>query len=214
MKSKFCVLFGLDEVLIDTESQYNTIWKHLGDKYGAETGNIEMIVSEKSLHTILTKYFSHLSNEEKQELTKNLKAEEAQFRFHEVKGVGSFIKNLKDNGVKIGLVTNLTQSQLQKVFEETQFDKKMDTIVSVEIIEKFHSKMNPFQLAAKELGYEASECFVFENSLNAIETAHLSGMKVIALAGAHPKGELKNNTVKVINDFSGFTFDKLKELAK
>jgi hypothetical protein len=61
------------------KAAYNQIWKHLADKYDSEGSSVEEILNEKSLHSILTRYFSHLSETEKQNLTNELRdAEEKQ----------------------------------------------------------------------------------------------------------------------------------------
>ncbi|HMM04426.1 MAG: HAD family hydrolase [Dysgonomonas sp.] len=212
MKDKFCVLFGLDGVLIDSESQNKSIWKYLGDKYGSETANPEQVVNGKSLHDILTKYFSHLSEDERHRLINELKAHEANLKIHEVKGLKQFIENLKKNGIKIGLVTNSSQTKLDNVFKQTDLNSTMDTIVSIENLSKFKSSISGFELAAKELGFEPKDCFVFENSLNTIETAHLNGMKVIALKGSLLKEALLHNTIKIISDFTEISFEELSRL--
>ncbi|GHT73860.1 hypothetical protein AGMMS50262_05710 [Bacteroidia bacterium] len=51
---------------------YAQIWKHLADKYDSEGAAVEKILEEKSLHVILTRYFSHLSETEKTSLTNEL----------------------------------------------------------------------------------------------------------------------------------------------
>ncbi|MDR0863591.1 MAG: hypothetical protein LBO74_01505 [Candidatus Symbiothrix sp.] len=58
------------------KAAYNQIWKHLADKYDSEGNSVEDIVNEKSLHIILTRYFSHLSETEKQNLINELRAAE------------------------------------------------------------------------------------------------------------------------------------------
>lgn len=52
--------------------KYRQIWKHLADKYDSEGSSVEDIVEEKSLHIILTRYFSHLSETEKRNLENEL----------------------------------------------------------------------------------------------------------------------------------------------
>ena len=212
MKDQFCVLFGLDGVLIDSESQNKIIWKYIADKYGSETANMEQAVNEKSMHDILSKYFSHLSEEEKHKLVNELKAHEANLRIHEIKGLKHFIEDLKKNGIKIGLVTNSSQTKLDNVFKQTDLNSTMDTIVSIENLSKFKSSISGFELAAKELGFEPKDCFVFESSLSAIETAHLNGMKVLALKGSLPKETLLHNTIKIISDFTEISLEELKKL--
>jgi hypothetical protein len=55
---------------------YAKIWQHLADKYNSESVSAEEILKEKSLHLILTRYFSHLSEAEKTNLTNELRAME------------------------------------------------------------------------------------------------------------------------------------------
>jgi hypothetical protein len=55
---------------------YTKIWKHLADKYDSEGASIEEIMNEKTLHTVLTRYFSHLSDTEKQSLLNELRDSE------------------------------------------------------------------------------------------------------------------------------------------
>jgi hypothetical protein len=52
---------------------YTKIWKHLADKYDSEGASVEEILNEKSLHTALTRYFSHLSETERESLTNELR---------------------------------------------------------------------------------------------------------------------------------------------
>jgi hypothetical protein len=51
---------------------YTKIWKHLADKYDSEGVSTAEFMNEKSLHIILTRYFSHLSETEKQNLLNEL----------------------------------------------------------------------------------------------------------------------------------------------
>jgi len=60
-------------------SSYEQIWKHLADKYDSEGASVEKILEEKSLHVILTRYFSHLSETEKNNLTSELREKEDKF---------------------------------------------------------------------------------------------------------------------------------------
>jgi hypothetical protein len=54
-------------------AKYAQIWKHLADKYDSEGSSVEEILNEKSLHTVLTRYFSHLSQAEQQNLVNELR---------------------------------------------------------------------------------------------------------------------------------------------
>ncbi|MDR1652120.1 MAG: glycoside hydrolase family 5 protein [Prevotellaceae bacterium] len=60
-----------------TKEFYLATWKHLADKYDSEGSSIEEIMNEKTVHTVLTRYFSHLSETEKQNLLNDLRQREA-----------------------------------------------------------------------------------------------------------------------------------------
>ena len=65
------------------KESYKQIWKHLADKYDAESASVEKILEEKTLHSILTRYFSHLSEAEKLSLTNELHEQEKKVGIHE-----------------------------------------------------------------------------------------------------------------------------------
>ncbi|MDR0834102.1 MAG: hypothetical protein LBN93_07985 [Candidatus Symbiothrix sp.] len=55
---------------------YRAIWTHLADKYGSEGSSVSEILNESSVHVVLTRYFSGLSDAEKKSLTDELKVYE------------------------------------------------------------------------------------------------------------------------------------------
>ncbi|MDR1680029.1 MAG: hypothetical protein LBR81_09700 [Prevotellaceae bacterium] len=55
-----------------TNESYAKIWKHLADKYNSDSASVEDILKEKSLHLILNRYFSELSEAEKNSLIDEL----------------------------------------------------------------------------------------------------------------------------------------------
>ncbi|GHT18946.1 hypothetical protein FACS189429_6110 [Bacteroidia bacterium] len=60
-----------------TKEFYEKTWKHLADKYDSEGSSVAEIMNEKTIHTVLTRYFSHLSETEKQSLLNELREQEA-----------------------------------------------------------------------------------------------------------------------------------------
>ena len=51
---------------------------------------------------------------------------------------------------------------------------------------------DPFLLAAKELGYDAKNCVVFEDSPSGIRAGVASGATVIALCTSHERQKIEN----------------------
>lgn len=212
MESKYCVLFAMGDVLVDTGVQYRAIWKHIGDKYGAETDYLEDAVKEKNIHLILAKYFSHLTESEKQNLVNELQDAEAKMPLQEIPGATKFLKELKDNGIKTGLVTSFNKKQTDAIFKQTTFKGLLDTVVTSDDVSKTKPNPEGFLKAANNLGYEPKDSFVFEDSFTGIEAAKKAGMRVVALSTTNLPQALKNVASKVIPDFTDFSVSDLNEL--
>ena len=64
MEKEICVLFDMDGVVLDTESQYDKFWKHMGDRYNVGIPNFEKVIKGTTLPNIIKKYFSDLTQDE------------------------------------------------------------------------------------------------------------------------------------------------------
>lgn len=209
MENNICVLFDMDGVMIDTEPQYDVFWKHAGDKYNTGIANFEKVIKGTTLPNILKKYFSHLAQEELNNLSDSLDKFEANMNFEEIPGSVKFVKELKAKGIKVGLVTSSTDTKLIAVNKAKQFDQLFDTVVSAARVTE--GKPNPrcFLLAAEDLGVTPKDCIVFEDSFAGIEAGIAAGMKVIGLATTNPEESLKDKCCMVIPDFKNFSVEDL-----
>lgn len=211
MENNICVLFDMDGVLLDTEVQYNVIWKHIGDKYNSGIANFENVIKGTTLPNILEKYFSHLSENERNSLIKELYDFEHNMDYkREIKGAFKFIDELKKKGIKVGMVTSSNDDKLASVYIQNDIRKIFDTIVSANRITKGKPDPMCFLLAAEDLGCKPENCFVFEDSLAGIEAGKRANMKVIALSTTHPEDILREKTSFIIPDFENFGLDQLK----
>lgn len=199
-----CVLFDMDGVMLDTESQYDIFWGHAAERYSIPIPNFAKVIKGTTLPNILKKYFSEYSQSELDILIADLDKFEADMDFSEIRGSIAFVKALKESGVKVGLVTSSNNAKLANVNKAVHFDQLFDTIVSAERVE--HGKPNPecFLLGAKDLNANPKNCFVFEDSFAGIEAGTKAGMRVIGLATTNPADKLQDKCIAVISDFSDF----------
>ena len=209
MKKKICALFDMDGVMIDTESQYDVIWKHLGDKYNIGIEDFEKIIKGTTLPNILKKYFSHLTQDELHSLENELDKFEAQMVYPEISGSVNFVKLLKENGYKVGLVTSSTNTKMAGVNKALQFDQLFETIVSAERVVKGKPDPDCYLLAAKDLNVTPEECIVFEDSFAGVEAAIAAGMTVVGLSTTNSKESLEDKCATVIPDFKGLKISDL-----
>lgn len=213
MRNNFCVLFDMDGVILDTETQYCVIWKHVSLKYNSGIDNLEYAIKGTTLPNILEKYFSHLTDDERKSMVEELYDFERKMDYNrEIDGAFRFVNELKKNGIKVGLVTSSNDDKLSSVYKQNDIRPIFDTIVSANRITKGKPDPMCYLLAAQDLGFEPKDCFVFEDSFAGIESGRRAGMTVVALSTTHPDEELVGKAEYIIPDFSNFTIDDLYKI--
>ncbi|MDP4272114.1 MAG: HAD hydrolase-like protein, partial [Bacteroidota bacterium] len=113
-----CALFDMDGVLLDTESQYDIFWHSMGEKYNLGIEKFEKKIKGTTLVSILTKYFSHLPESEHDLIKESLLDFEKNMTFTDIPGVMKFISELKENNIKVGMVTSSDDEKLSAVFKQ------------------------------------------------------------------------------------------------
>lgn len=201
------VLFDMDGVVIDSEAQYDHFWIPIAERYNIETPNFDQIIKGTTVPNILKKYFPHLSDSEKDNLMKELEDFESKMDFPYIPGAFEFISELKENNIKIGLVTSSLEKKLTKVNEQTNLIELFDTIVSGNRV--VNGKPNPecYLLAAKDLGADPKDCIVFEDAFAGIEAGTRAGMTVIGLSTTNDEKDLADKCKAVIPDFTHMNYD-------
>lgn len=195
--------------MLDTETQYSVIWKHLGDKYNAGVENFEQKIKGTTLPNILKKYFSHLSQAEIESLIHEHDVFEENMKFIEIPGSIDFVKQLKEKGFKVGLVTSSSDIKMNGVNQVLHFNQLFDTIVTASRVKKGKPDPECYLLAAKDLNVKPEDCIVFEDSLAGIEAATKAGMRVIGLSTTHAEEMLKDKCYMVIPDFKSIQLSEI-----
>lgn len=208
-KKDICVLFDMDGVILDTESQYDVFWKHAGDKYNVGIDHFEKVIKGTTLNGILKKYFSHLSEEELNNLINSLEDFEANMSFVEIEGAIDFVKALKKENIKVGLVTSSMDTKMLEVNKVWHFENLFETIVSGSRVANGKPHPDCYLLAAKDLNVDPKDCIVFEDSFAGIESGKAAGMKVVGLSTTHDRDTIQNKGVEVIPNFKEITIDYL-----
>lgn len=208
MKNELTVLFDLDGVIIDTEPQYDLFWIEAGKEYDLGEG-IERRVKGITMPNIVTQFLSHLSQEQIDKILQDSVDFEITMKMPPIPGVLKFLDELKENNVKIGLVTSSDDKKLDIAFKQVPIKQYFDTIVSADRIT--HGKPHPmcYLLAAKDLGVNPENCIVFEDSFHGIQAGTDAGMKVIGLSTTNSEESIKNKVWKVIPNFKDFTLKSL-----
>ena len=190
------VLFDFDGVVVDTETQYSIFWHKMGVDYlGME--DLESRVKGQTLVYIYNTFFE-------QEMT-----------FEFIPGVESFIADLRRNGVKMAVVTSSNDKKMEAVYRAKPEIKTMfDRILTAEMFTASKPAPDCFLLGMKVFGTTPETTYVFEDSFNGLKAGMASGATVIGLATTNSREEIVPLCHYVLDDFQGFTYDKLTELHK
>ena len=203
-------LFDFDGVVVDTEPQYTLFWDEKGQKYHPEIPNFGHHIKGQTLIQIYKQFFREPESLQ-DEITRQLLDYELTMHFEYIDGVVDFMKELREKGVKLAIVTSSNDAKMANAYREHPELKTMvDYIVTADRVT--HSKPHPecFLLGAEMLGVEKDDCIVFEDSFHGVEAGNRAGMKVIGLATTNSAEAIADKCALVIPDFTDFTFEKMK----
>lgn len=175
-------LFDFDGVVMDTETQYTLFWNEIGDKYFPQYPEFGRIIKGQTLTRIYDTYFPDME-EVRQEITDSLNLFEKEMHYDFIPGVVGFMKNLREHGVKMAIVTSSNQMKMANVYRaHPELKELVDYILTAERVK--HSKPAPdcFLLGADILGTVPENCVVFEDSFHGLEAGNAAEMLVVGLS--------------------------------
>ena len=207
------VLFDFDGVVVDTETQYSVFWHKMGVDYlGME--DLESRVKGQTLMYIYDTFFSGMTKE-REEITVGLDRFEQDMSYDFVRGVEELIADLQRNGVKMAVVTSSNDKKMEAVYRAKPEIKSMfDRILTAEMFTASKPAPDCFLLGMEVFGATPETTYVFEDSFNGLKAGMASGATVIGLATTNSREEITPLCHYVLDDFQGFTYDKLTELHK
>ena len=202
-------LFDFDGVIMDTEPQYTLFWDAIGKVYYPEIEYFGHHIKGQSLKELYKNYFGETEGLQ-DFITQKLLEFEGQMHFEYIDGVVAFIKELREKGVRLAIVTSSNDAKMANAYREHPELKSMvDAIITADRVT--HSKPHPecFLLGAETLDVPVENCIVFEDSFHGIEAGNRAGMKVIGLATTNPAEAIADKVSLTISDFVGFSFEKM-----
>ena len=205
------VLFDLDGVVLDTESQYTVLWNNIGKKYG-DVGEIGRLSKGQTLTHILDTYFKGQAELQKH-IIEELYEFEQNMSYAPIPGVMEFMKQLKAASVPMAVVTSSNKAKMENVYRH--YPDFKDIVGHVFTSESFtRSKPDPecFLMAMHALGGTPEDTVVFEDSVNGLKAARASGATVVGLVTSNPREVVEPLSDYAINDFTSMSLDRLKEM--
>lgn len=216
MNTTKCIaaLFDFDGVVMDTESQYSIFWNAQGRIYHPEIPEFGSVIKGQTLTQIYDKFFVGMEEIQKK-ITEKLNNFEQQMLYEYIPGVEAFMEDLRAHGVKIAIVTSSNDKKMSHVYRtHPELKEHVDRILTADMFE--HSKPHPecFLLGAKVFDTVPENCVVFEDSFHGLEAGNRAGMTVIGLATTNPEEQIKDKASLVIQNFDGFSFEKMKQIMR
>lgn len=213
MKNNFPkgVLFDLDGVLVDTESQYSIFWGKMGIEYNTGIPDFADRIKGSNLAAILNTYFPEKSVQD--EIVEKLNAFQAAMTYEICPGVKEFISQLKQHNIPTCIVTSSDDKKMEQLFaHQPYFRENFSNIITGDQVT--NSKPHPecFLKGAQKIGVDIKDCLIFEDSMQGITAGLASGAKVIALSTTCSIEQISKLTNVIIPGFKDFSLDVIPQL--
>lgn len=206
------VLFDFDGVIVDTESQYTVFWDRQGKIYLPELENFGRIIKGMTLKQIFEKYLNH-QPEVQARISADLITFQEKMRYEYLPGVEEFLRTLRSEGIPTAIVTSSDVAKMNIAYREhPELPTLVDRILTAEMFTRSKPAPDCFLLGSEVLGVAPENCVVFEDSFHGLEAGNRAGMTVVGLATTNPREAITDKAKAVIDDFVGFTTERMKEI--
>ena len=205
-------LFDLDGVLVDTEGQYTRFWKAVGAEDFPHIPDLATRIKGHTLVQIYSQYYDGMLARQ-QSITERLNRFELDMEFPFIPGAIEFVDALRTAGFRTAVVTSSNQAKFACLLRHhPDFASHFDRIFTAE--DALRSKPAPdcYLAAARSLGFEAPDCFVFEDSINGLRAGYDSGATVVGLTTTNTENTIKPYCRHTMADFTHLTVEQLLNL--
>lgn len=209
-------IFDLDGTIVDSREQWTksflAVLKDLGKSVTGDpiAHGVSIVDNWRNL---ISKY--QVKTDKNPEELKNLTYEYYVKQLPEVgliEGSVDFIRDLKNEGVKIGLATGCEWWVVEKVFDYLGLNDLFDATVTGEEPINLKPSPDPLLVAADKLGISPEDCLMIGDTEADIEAARSVGMKVVIISFSE-KSELRfrkaNLVVEYYSDITPEAIDQL-----
>lgn len=206
-------LFDLDGVLIDSEGLYTQFWSDIEKIYPTGITDFAHVIKGNALFKILNTYFPDPNVQA--DITRRVHEFEDEIRYPVYQGVREFLSSLRSRGFKTAVVTSSDNVKMASLWGQVPDLKEyFDIVITGSDVTRSKPDPQGYLLAARRLGCDPGDCYVFEDSFQGLEAGMASGATVIALATSNARESLKGKAHEIIDDFTGFTVDKLLAVSR
>ncbi|RZJ60144.1 MAG: beta-phosphoglucomutase family hydrolase [Hymenobacter sp.] len=211
------LIFDMDGVLVDNVPYHAQAFQALFDDLDLTTNATKLLHRLNGMPTtaILKSVIRHeVSKKQLEEYsTQREFLYRTLYRAHRrvMPGLVPFLNAAREAGFKIGLGTGSVNATLSYTIDYLDLRRHFDVVVGNDDVQKGKPHAETFAVVAQKLGLDPAECVVFEDAILGEQAAYRAQMRCVGLSTTLEAKEFQA-PLTVLEDYVGFTPDKLREL--
>lgn len=176
-------IFDMDGLLFDTERVFQTVWRAIADERGVTLADdfVRTISGTNGdmMRRIVERYY-HCDDGDA--IIREVMARVRQKLAKEVPvkpGAHEIVRFFRESGIRLAVASSSPREQVVSNLTLTGLLSYFDAIVSGGDVENGKPAPDCFLCAARAMGCDPEECFVFEDSLSGVRAGHAAGCDTI-----------------------------------
>ncbi len=209
---KRAVLFDLDGVLIDSETAYTRFWDEIDHIYPSGVENYAIAIKGTTLPEIMKVYEDEAVRDD---ILRRIDEFQASMVYEIFPGVETFLSDLTANGIPAAIVTSSDDRKMSMLFSQHPgLRDYFGAIIDASQVTRSKPDPQGYLLAAKAIGADSSDCFVFEDSLQGLRAGRAAGATVIGLTTTYPYEKVRPLADAIIDTLDGFTVEDMLKVVR
>ena len=200
------ILFDQDGILVDSEITCEVNWKKWGDANGVAIEDILAVHHGRPVHQTIGLVAPHLDVPTQARAFENALAADMS-ALETYPGVRELLPRLPAH--RWAMATSAPRVLAVPRLKHLGLPVP-DVVVTINDVENGKPAPDPYLLAAEKLGFEPSECLVFEDAPAGVASAKAAGATVIAVASTNPPDALREADL-VVPELAGVQVEILQE---
>src|SRR5215217_7108184 len=201
------LLFDLDGTIAETDSLHLPTWVDALQPYGVEVDEefYRDRISGRNTAEIVRELLPDLTDEEERSIGD---AKEASFReraseLKPLPGLVDFVQRGREWGMRIALVTNAPEENVQTILLALELRNFFDTVVLADEVEAVKPDPSPYRAALDKTGIAAEEALAFEDSVSGISSSVVAGVPTVGITSSQdPQKLLAAGAFMTAEDFN------------
>jgi HAD superfamily hydrolase (TIGR01509 family) len=201
------LLFDLDGTLAETDSLHLPTWVDVLEPYGVEVDEefYKESISGRSTGEVVRALLPDITDEEGWSIGD---AKEASFReraseLEPLPGLVDFVQRGREWGMRIVLVTNAPEENVQVILLALELWDFFDTVVLADEVEAVKPDPAPYRAALDKKSVAAEEALAFEDSVSGISSSVAAGVPTVGITSSQdPQKLLDAGAFMTAEDFN------------